>query len=79
MKDPKQVHNIVRICWKNILTLMVFNNDYIPEADGFTPEMLEDTYVDAEILLLIYGEVPEFSKATKCLWYAICSAHENPM
>ena len=25
---------------------MVFNNADIPEEDGFTPEVLEDTYVD---------------------------------
>ena len=62
---------------------MVFSNDYIPESDGFTPEMLEDTYVDAQISLPIYGEVPKFCKATKILWYEngilIGSAHENPI
>ena len=43
----------------------LFNNVEIPEADGFTPYVLEDTYVDMNIALAIYGEGPEFSKVTK--------------
>ena len=33
----------------------VFNNADITEADVFTPEALEDTYVDLEVSLPIYG------------------------
>ena len=48
----------------------VFNNTGIPEADYFTPEVLEDTYVDMEVALPRDVEIPEFSKVTKILWDA---------
>ena len=34
---------------------MVFNNEYITEENDFTPEVIEDTYVDTEIALPRYG------------------------
>ena len=45
----------------------VFNNADIPESDYFTPEVLEDTYVDMDIALPKYGEGPDFDKVTKRL------------
>ena len=45
--------------------------------------MFEDTYVDMDIALTRYGEVPKFSKVTKLLRYAngipIGRSHDNPM
>ena len=38
----------------------VLNNADIPEADKFTPEVLEDTYVDMKIALSRDGEGNEF-------------------
>ena len=52
---------------------MVFNNVDIPEAYDFTPEFLEDTYVDMEISLTRYGEGPELTKVKKRLWDEILS------
>ena len=40
---------------------MVFNNADIPKVVNFTPEVLEDTYVDMEIELPRYGEGTKFS------------------
>ena len=61
----------------------VFNNADIPEADGFTPEVREYTYVYMEIALTRDGEGPEFSKVKKHLRYAkytpIVRAHNNPV
>ena len=51
----------------------MFNNADIPEADDFTPEVLEDTYVYIEIALPRYGESTDFDKVLKtsvgCKWY----------
>jgi hypothetical protein len=44
---------------------MLYNDDSIPEADDFTPEVLEDTYLNMEIALPCDGEGPEFAKVTK--------------
>ena len=61
----------------------MINNADIIEADNFTPEVLEDTYVDMEIALPIDGEGPKFFKVTKRLWDAngipIGRHHDNPM
>jgi hypothetical protein len=46
---------------------MLYNDDSIPEADDFTPEVLEDTYLNMEIALPRDGEGPEFAKVTKRL------------
>ena len=40
----------------------VFNNTDIPESDGFTLEVPDDTYVDMDISLPRYGEGPNFLK-----------------
>ena len=52
---------------------ILFNNADIPEAYDFTPEFLEDTYVDMEISLTRYGEGPELTKVKKRLWDEILS------
>ena len=39
----------------------------IPEADAFTPEVLEDTYVNMELALPPCSEGPEFAKVVKRL------------
>ena len=36
----------------------LFNNSDIPEADYSTPEVLEDTYMDMEIVIPRYGYGP---------------------
>ena len=45
----------------------VFNNSYIPEADYFTSDVLEETYVNMEISLSRYLEGTRFDKVIKCL------------
>ena len=45
----------------------VFNNDGIPEADGFKPEVLEHTYADMEIAMSRDIEDTKFSKVKKLL------------
>ena len=61
----------------------VFNNDNIPEVFYFTPEVLEDTYVDIQISLRRDGEGKKFVKVKKCLRYEngipIGTHHDNPM
>ena len=61
----------------------VFNNQDIPEADDYTPEVLDDTYVNMEIALPRDGEGPEFAKVTKRLRDAnglpIGTANDNPI
>ena len=61
----------------------VFNNTDILEADGFTPQLLEDTYVDMKIALLRDKEGPGFAKVKKFLQGAddilIGMQHDNPM
>ena len=42
----------------------LFNNADIPEAGYFTPEVIEDTYVDMYISLPIDREGHNFSKVT---------------
>ena len=60
---------------------MVFNNTDILEADGFTPEVLEDTYVYMKIALPRYEEVTNFSRVKKRLRYSngipIGRQHDN--
>ena len=61
----------------------VYNNNDIPEADEYTPEVLEDTYLNMEIALPRDGEGPEFAKVTKRLRDAngipIGTANDNPI
>ena len=61
----------------------MLNNANIPEADYFTPEKLEYTYVDVEISLPIDVEGTDFAKVMKFLWdvkgIPIGRSNENPM
>ena len=58
---------------------MLYNDDSIPEADDFTPEVLEDTYLNMEIALPRDGEGPEFAKVTKRLRDANGIPNDNPI
>ena len=61
----------------------IFNDINIPEADDFTPEVLEDTYVNMEVALPRDSEGPEFARVTKRLRDAngipIGTANDNPL
>ena len=61
----------------------VFNDADIPEEDNFTPEVLEDTYVDMEIEIPRDGEGPDFAKVIKRLRDSnvipIVRQYDNPM
>ena len=61
----------------------LFNNADIPEADDYTPSVLEDTYFNMEIALPRDGGGPEFARVTKRLRDAngipIGTAHDNPI
>ena len=61
----------------------VFNNYYIPEANYFKQEVLEEKYADMEIALPIDGEGHEFSKEIERLWdisgIPIGKSHDNPI
>ena len=61
----------------------IFDNPSIPEADEYTPSVLEDTYVDKELILPRDGEGPSFAKVTKRLRDAngipIGTASDNPI
>eukprot|EP00957_Ditylum_brightwellii_P109273 8334998-Ditylum_brightwellii.AAC.1 len=54
---------------------LVFNNQNIPEANEFTPKVLEDTYINIEIALHQDGDGPEFARVTKRLQ----DANRNPI
>ena len=45
----------------------IYNNNSIKEADEFTPEVLQDTYLNMELALPRDGEGPEFARVTKRL------------
>ena len=45
----------------------IFNDKNIKEADEYTPEVLEDTYLNMELALPRDSEGPEFAKVTKRL------------
>ena len=61
----------------------MFKNADITKAVDFAQEVLEDTYVDMDKSLPIYGEGPEFSKVTKFMRYEnsipIVRHHDNPI
>ena len=61
----------------------IYNNSDIREADDYTPEVLEDTYLNMEIALPRDDEGPEFAKVTKRLRDAnglpIGTANDNPI
>ena len=56
----------------------------VPEADAnFTLDLFDDTYLNMELDIPIYGDEPDFSKVTKRLWdkdrLTIGRAHNNPI
>ena len=61
----------------------LFSDPNIPEADEYTPEVLEDTYLNMEVALPKDGESAQFAKVTKRLRDAngipIGTAHDNPL
>ena len=60
----------------------VLNNSDVKQAEKFTPEVLEVTYVNMEIALPRDGKGSEFYKVTKILrdenGIPIGRSHENP-
>ena len=61
----------------------IYNDKNIPEADDYTPEVLDDTYLNMEVALPRDGEGPEFARVTKRLRDAngipIGTANDNPI
>ena len=61
----------------------VYNDSGVPEADEFTPEVLEDTYVNMEVALPRKDDGSTFAKVTKRLRDAngipIGVANDNPI
>ena len=61
----------------------IYNTDSIKEADDFTPDTLDDTYLNMEIALPRDGDGPEYAKVTKRLRDAngipIGTANDNPI
>ena len=61
----------------------IFNDNSIKEADEYTEETLDDTYLNMEIALPRDSEGPEYAKVTKRLRDAngipIGTANDNPM
>ena len=62
----------------------VFNNTNVPEANDYTPEILEDTYFNMELAMPRgQNDGPEFAKVTKRLRDAngllIGTKNDNPL
>ena len=61
----------------------LFSDPNVPEADRYTPEVLEDTYLNMELALPKDGDEPQFARVTKRLRDAhglpIGMAHDNPL
>jgi Reverse transcriptase (RNA-dependent DNA polymerase). len=61
----------------------IYANGDISEADDFTPEVIEDTYMDMEIALPRDSEGPQYARVTKQLRDAngipIGTANDNPI
>ena len=61
----------------------IYNDSSIPEADNYTPEIGDDTYVNMEVTIPRDGEGPEFARVTKRLRDAngipIGCANDNPI
>lgn len=62
---------------------LMHNNDNIPETNDYTPEVLEDTYLNMEIALPRDSKRLEFAQVTKRLRDAngipISTANDNPI
>ena len=61
----------------------IYNDDSVPEADDYTPEVGDDTYINMEVVLPRDDEGPTFAKVTKRLRDAngipIGTANDNPI
>ena len=61
----------------------IYNSDQIHEADSYTPEVMEDTYVNMALALPRDGEGPEYARVTKRLrdkdGLPIGTANDNPI
>ena len=61
----------------------IYNDPSIPEADDYTPEIGDDTYVNMEVTIPRDGDGPEFARVTKRLRDAngipIGTANDNPI
>ena len=63
----------------------IYNNDEIPEADDedYTPDILDDTYLNMEVALPRVCEGPELAQVVKCLQdkdgIPIGTANDNPI
>ena len=61
----------------------IYNSENIHEADDFTPEVMEDTYVNMELALPRDGEGPDYARVTKRLrdkdGLPIGTANDNPI
>ena len=61
----------------------LFSDPNVPEADRYTPEVLEDTYLNMELALPKDGDEPQFARVAKRLrdthGLPIGMAHDNPL
>ena len=57
----------------------IFNDVNVEEADAHILEVLEDTYLNMELVLPRDGEGPEFARLTKQLSIPIGTANDNPI
>ena len=61
----------------------IFDDEDLAEADDYTPEVTEDTYINMELVMPRDDEGPEFSRVTKRLRDAnglpIGTANDNPL
>ena len=61
----------------------VYANDNIPEADDFSPEIMDNSYLNMELVLPRDGEEPAFARVTKRMkdenGNPIGRAHANPI
>ena len=61
----------------------IYNSDQVTEADNYTPDILNDTYLGMELALPRDGEGPEFARVTKRLrdkdGLPIGTADDNPI
>lgn len=61
----------------------IYNDNTIPDADEYTQDVLDDTYLDMKLALPRDGDGPEFVRVTKRLRDAnrlpIGTAHDNPI
>ena len=61
----------------------IYNDPTIPEADDYTPEVMDDTYLNMEVAIPRHDEGPELARVTKRLrdkdGLPIGTANDNPI